>query len=232
MEGIKVKVDTRWFGTIDIDDKKIITFDLGVIGFEDCKKFTLIYDVDKGDEASIMWLQSLDEPELALPMLKPELIKEDYDPIVEDEMLKALGSDIKEADLIVFCVLTVPADITKMTINFKAPIIVNADTLKGVQLIADNNDYEVRYPIYSILEERKGEQNAGIIKEKDEAIIINDDVEVTVIEIKGDQVKLGITAPKSVPIYRKEVYVQIKDANKEATQQAIDVKALNQLFKK
>ena len=42
-------------------------------------------------------------------------------------------------------------------INFKAPIIVNADTLKGVQLIADNNDYEVRYPIYSILEERKGE---------------------------------------------------------------------------
>ena len=202
MEGIKVKVDTRWFGTIDIDDEKIITFDLGVIGFEDCKKFTLIYDVDKGDEASIMWLQSLDEPELALPMLKPELIKEDYDPIVEDEMLKALGSDIKEADLIVFCVLTVPADITKMTINFKAPIIVNADTLKGVQLIADNNDYEV------------------------------DDVEVTVIEIKGDQVKLGITAPKSVPIYRKEVYVQIKDANKEATQQAIDVKALNQLFKK
>ena len=145
MEGIKVKVDTRWFGTIDIDDEKIITFDLGVIGFEDCKKFTLIYDVDKGDEASIMWLQSLDEPELALPMLKPELIKEDYDPIVEDEMLKALG------------VLTVPADITKMTINFKAPIIVNADTLKGVQLIADNNDYEVRYPIYSILEERKGE---------------------------------------------------------------------------
>ena len=56
-----------------------------------------------------------------------------------------------------FCVLTVPADITKMTINLKAPIIVNADTLKGVQLIADNNDYEVRYPIYSILEERKGE---------------------------------------------------------------------------
>ena len=134
-----MKVDTRWFGTIDIDDEKIITFDLGVIGFEDCKKFTLIYDVDKGDEASIMWLQSLDEPEIALPMLKPELIKEDYDPIVEDEMLKALGSDIKDADLIVFCVLTVPADITKMTINLKAPIIVNADTLKGVQLIADNN---------------------------------------------------------------------------------------------
>ena len=152
-----MKVDTRWFGTIDIDDEKIITFDLGVIGFEDCKKFTLIYDVDKGDEASIMWLQSLDEPEIALPMMKPELIKEDYDPIVEDELLKSLGGDIIDADLIVFCVLTVPSDITKMTINFKAPVIITADTLKGVQLIADNSDYEVRCPIYSILEERKGE---------------------------------------------------------------------------
>ena len=150
-----MKVDTRWFGTIDIDDEKIITFDLGVIGFEDCKKFTLIYDVDKGDEASIMWSQSLDEPELALPKSKPELIKEDYDPIVEDEMLKALGSDIKEADLIVFCVLTVPADITKMTINLKAPIIVDFDTMKGIQLIADNSEYQVRYPIYDILKKEE-----------------------------------------------------------------------------
>ena len=227
-----MKVDTRWFGTIDIDDEKIITFDLGVIGFEDCKKFTLIYDVDKGDEASIMWLQSLDEPELALPMLKPELIKEDYDPIVEDEMLKALGSDIKEADLIVFCVLTVPADITKMTINFKAPIIVNADTLKGVQLIAETMIMKTDILFIQFLKKGKVSRMLALSRKKDEAIIINDDVEVTVIEIKGDQVKLGITAPKSVPIYRKEVYVQIKDANKEATQQAIDVKALNQLFKK
>ena len=81
------------------------------------------------------------------------------------------------------------------------------------------------------LKKGKVSRMLALSRKKDEAIIINDDVEVTVIEIKGDQVKLGITAPKSVPIYRKEVYVQIKDANKEATQQAIDVKALNQLFK-
>lgn len=72
----------------------------------------------------------------------------------------------------------------------------------------------------------------ALSRKKDEAIIINDDIEITVIEIKGDQVKLGITAPKFVPIYRKEVYVQIKDANKEAASQNIDVAALNNLFKK
>ena len=82
------------------------------------------------------------------------------------------------------------------------------------------------------LKKGKVSRMLALSRKKDEAIIINDDVEVTVIEIKRDEVKLGIPAPKSVPIYRKEVYVQIKDANKEATQQAIDVKALNQLFKK
>jgi len=59
--------------------------------------------------------------------------------------------------LAVFCTVTVPEDLTKMTINLKAPIIVNADTLKGVQLIADNEDYAVKYPIYHILKERQGE---------------------------------------------------------------------------
>ena len=68
----------------------------------------------------------------------------------------------------------------------------------------------------------------ALSRKKDEAIIINDDIEITIIEIK---VKLGISAPKSVPIYRKEVYAQILDSNKEAAS-SVDVKSLNQLFKK
>lgn len=71
----------------------------------------------------------------------------------------------------------------------------------------------------------------ALSRKKDEAIVINDDIEITVIEIKGDQVKLGISAPKSVPIYRKEVYVQIQNSNKESAA-SVDVAALNQLFKK
>ncbi|MCI6499447.1 MAG: carbon storage regulator CsrA [Lachnospiraceae bacterium] len=60
----------------------------------------------------------------------------------------------------------------------------------------------------------------ALSRKKDEAIIIDNDIEVTVIEIKGDQVKIGITAPKSVPIYRKEVYLQIKQDNEEAANAA------------
>ena len=56
----------------------------------------------------------------------------------------------------------------------------------------------------------------ALSRKKNEALVINNNVEVTVLEIKGEQVKLGITAPREVPVYRKEVYVQIQDSNKEA----------------
>lgn len=57
----------------------------------------------------------------------------------------------------------------------------------------------------------------ALSRKKTESIVINNDIEVTVLEIKGDQVKIGITAPKAVPVYRKEVYAQIKDANRAAS---------------
>ena len=49
----------------------------------------------------------------------------------------------------------------------------------------------------------------ALSRKKNEAIVINNDIEITVLEVKGDQVKIGITAPKEVPIYRKEVYLQM-----------------------
>ena len=56
----------------------------------------------------------------------------------------------------------------------------------------------------------------ALSRKKGEAIVINNNIEISVLEVKGDQVKIGISAPKEVPIYRKEVYVQIQEANKEA----------------
>lgn len=152
-----MKVQTKWFGTIEVSEEKIITFDKGIIGFEDWKKYTLVYDAEKEEDVSIIWLQSVDEAALALPIMRPEIVKQDYDPIVEDEIINTLGEDIQNANLMVMCALTVPEDLEKMTINLKAPFIINADTMKGVQLIADNEDYMVKYPIYDILNTKEGE---------------------------------------------------------------------------
>lgn len=70
----------------------------------------------------------------------------------------------------------------------------------------------------------------ALSRKKEEAIVINNDIEVVVLEIKGDQVKLGISAPKSVPIYRKEVYLQIQESNKESVN-ADGIEALRNIFK-
>ncbi|MEE0685566.1 MAG: carbon storage regulator CsrA [Lachnospiraceae bacterium] len=70
----------------------------------------------------------------------------------------------------------------------------------------------------------------ALSRKKDEAIVINNNVEIKIIEIKGDQVKLGISAPKSVPIYRKEVYLQIQEANQAAANEGA-MEALKNLLK-
>ena len=57
----------------------------------------------------------------------------------------------------------------------------------------------------------------ALSRKKGEALMINNDIEITVLDIKGEQVKIGISAPKEVPVYRKEVYIQIQEANKEAS---------------
>lgn len=69
----------------------------------------------------------------------------------------------------------------------------------------------------------------ALSRKKNEAIVINNNIEITVLEVKGEQVKLGISAPKDVPVYRKEVYTQIQEANKEATA-TIDISALKGLL--
>lgn len=151
-----MQVETKWFGTVEISDDKIIIFDKGLIGFEDCTRYVVVYESDDDKENNIMWLQSIDEIGLALPVIRPEVVKPDYDPVVEDELIYGLGDNIKEANLLVLVTLTVPSDITKMTCNLKAPIIVNSDTMRAIQLVADNDDYLVKFPIYDILEQRRG----------------------------------------------------------------------------
>lgn len=148
-----MKAATRLFGEIEIDESKIITFEDGIIGFPDMKKFTLIFDEEKEGRPSISWLQSMDVPEIAFPVMDPLFVCEAYNPSVEDELLKNLGT-IKEDNLYVLVTVTVPQDIKELAVNLKAPIVINTDTRKASQIIVED-DLPVRYRIYEILEEAK-----------------------------------------------------------------------------
>lgn len=71
----------------------------------------------------------------------------------------------------------------------------------------------------------------ALSRKANESIVIGNDIEITVLEVKGDQVKIGINAPKSVPIYRKEIYLQIKEANKEAVESVATDDLLKKIFR-
>ena len=147
-------VKTRHFGEIDLDEDKVLTFEDGLIGFEDCKRYTILYNNEEGGNNTISWLQSLDVPELALPVISPLSVLADYNPIIEDEVLKPLG-ELTEENVIILLTLSVPSDITKMSANLKAPLVINADTKKGCQIIAENPDYMVKYNIYELVKKSK-----------------------------------------------------------------------------
>lgn len=148
-----MKVTTKVFGEITVDDDKIITFPQGIVGFPDLTQFALIHDSEKGNE-TIHWLQSLQETAFAMPVVDPLLIRDDYNPEVEDELLKQLGT-LNQDEMLVLVTVTVPKDLTKMSVNLKGPIIINSAERKAVQVIVEGDDYQVKYPIYDILNQKK-----------------------------------------------------------------------------
>ncbi len=150
-----MKINTRIFGEIEISNDKIIHFENGIIGFQDMKQFTLLHDEERGSKAGIRFLQSLDEPNFAMPVMDPLVVKEDYGPEGDDELLKHVG-ELTPENVLVLVTVTVPSDLTRMTVNLQGPIIINVNEMKACQVIVDSEKYPVKFPIYEILQARKG----------------------------------------------------------------------------
>lgn len=148
-----MKINTKVFGEIEIADEKIVHFPAGIIGFPEMTDFALVHDEGKGIGA-IHWLQSVQEPAFAMPVMDPLLVRPDYNPEVDDELLKSIGKLIPE-EMLVLVTVTVPGDLTKMSVNLRGPIIINAAEKKACQVIIDGEDYAVKYPIYDILNAKK-----------------------------------------------------------------------------
>ncbi|MBR6486335.1 MAG: flagellar assembly protein FliW [Lachnospiraceae bacterium] len=145
-------IETKLFGEINVDEGKLITFPQGIIGFPELKDFLLIHDGE--GNGSIKWLQSIQEPAFAMPVVDPLSIIPDYNPDIEDELLKPLG-DITQENMLVLVTITVPNEIEKMSVNLKGPIIINSESRKAGQLIIDDDKYQVKFPIYEILKAAK-----------------------------------------------------------------------------
>lgn len=141
-----MRIDTRYFGEVEIEDEKILHFEQGLFGFEEYRDFTVLYDNEVEGEPFFSWLQCVTEKSLAFPIVNPFKVREDYNPVVEEALLEPIG-ECKAEELLVFLLATVPDDPKKTTVNMKAPLIINTVNRQGIQLIVENEDYSIKYRI-------------------------------------------------------------------------------------
>ena len=143
-----MKIDTTRFGTIEIDEKKILFFVKEILGFYGIKKFIVIDHPGKPD-IPFKWLQSVEIPEVAFLITDPHIFYPEYKPDIDAHDRREL--DITEdKDLAIVSIVTVPhEDPHKVTINLKGPILINLKNRKAKQKIL-NKDYPIQYPLYKL----------------------------------------------------------------------------------
>ncbi len=147
-----MKVITKHFGEVEIDESKIVTFENGIFGFEDQKKFILFYE-DEETPNGLCWMQSLVDKDLALPVINPIFWFSDYSPEVADDEIVKIG-ELKEEQLQIFSVVVIGDKLENMTTNLKAPVIINMVTKQGLQTIAEN-DYDIKTSLYEQMKKVK-----------------------------------------------------------------------------
>ena len=144
-----MQIDTARFGTLGVDDDKIITFPKGLPGFEDERRFFLM---DHAGSSKIKWLHSVDNPGLALVVADPFGLFEDYRPDVPDEIARDLG--IADPDgALVLTVLTVRAgqqegEPPMISANLLAPIVISKERRRGAQVVLRSGEYGVRHQVH------------------------------------------------------------------------------------
>jgi flagellar assembly factor FliW len=142
-----VIVKTGRFGSIEAGDSEIIRVPLGILGLAESKRFCL---VDPGDDTLILWLQSIDQPEIAIPVLEPKIFKPDY-------AVRLSAAELRELELeninqsAVFSILTIGEDATQMTGNLRAPLVINLKKQIGRQVVLQENEYSLRHPMFKEL---------------------------------------------------------------------------------
>lgn len=140
-----MKLNTKNFGELDIDEKKIIAFPEGLPGFEEEKEFVIINNED--EENPFCWLQSVKNPDLAFVIVDPFFVFSDYSVDLSETVQEKLK--IKdEKDVAVYSIVVVPEDLKKMTANLLGPIVINVRERLGKQVILDDPRYTTKHYIF------------------------------------------------------------------------------------
>ena len=145
-----MKIKTKPYGEIEVNEKQKLCFPEGIIGFEGISYYYLI----DSREGPFYWLQAADYPELAFLLVNPRVFRKDYKLMVKDSDLQSLELEMKE-DLLDFAIVTVPEDHSKITANLMGPIVINKKTRVAKQVISENEEYTVKHYMLEEMKQQK-----------------------------------------------------------------------------
>ena len=139
-----MKINSTRFGTIEIPDDHVLTLQKGLLGFEDRTQWVMLdHDIE---DSPFKWLQSQEDPDLAFIIIEPSNVVSDYQVEIPKDIMESLElTSLDEA--VVFVLVTIPADPTKVTANLLGPVVVNVGKRKGLQLVLNNENYSVCHPL-------------------------------------------------------------------------------------
>jgi flagellar assembly factor FliW len=143
-----MKIKSRSFGELEFEDDAIVSFPEGIIGFEKLKKWVLI---ENQSMEPFKWIQSVEDGNIALMVIDPHLIRNNYKMAIPSIEHKKIGLETleKRGDWISFCVIVPKEDIRNSIVNLKAPILINLKEKIGKQIILLNDDYDVEEKFFS-----------------------------------------------------------------------------------
>jgi len=142
-------LETKAYGPVEIEEKQVLQFPQGLLGFEEYQSFALI-DAHK---KPFFWLQSTEERRIAFILIKPSIFHEDYDPGISQEDLDDIGADSAD-ECLVFAIVTVP-DSGPMTANLQGPLYICKKTRKGKQCISPKDEYRTKHDILEEMAARR-----------------------------------------------------------------------------
>ena len=142
-----MKIKSVRFGDLEVNADEVVYIPDGILGFPQYTRYCL---VDSGDDTLIIWMQSLDDAAIAFPVLEPKIFKGDYVVKLSAQELNQLKLDnINQA--VVLTILTIPRDVTQMTSNLKAPLVINLREQIGKQVVLQENEYTLKHPMFKEL---------------------------------------------------------------------------------
>jgi flagellar assembly factor FliW len=137
-----MRVNTKAYGAVDVDERQKIYFPYGIMGFEQLKDYVLL----DAEQKPFYWLQSMDVVEIAFVLINPRVFRPDYALEVPEEELQEIGIE-RPDKLLDFVIVTIPDNPAEMTANLQGPIIINREARLGRQSISTSPQWRVRHPI-------------------------------------------------------------------------------------